>query len=136
MIYLLFNVYWFLLILKSALLPHACTQSPDVIAYLPIDYTTSWMSLCTGFAVYNQVKKNLTVGECPSVLGQKKHAGHRRVGLFQIVFWLSGKYMQDSSFVHRTRKILERDFYAWNFLNHISFLHSSEGNSLCSVMKS
>ena len=31
--------------LKPALLPHANTQSPDVIAYLPVDYTTSWMSL-------------------------------------------------------------------------------------------
>ena len=31
--------------LKPALLPHANTQSPDVIAYLPADYTTSWTSL-------------------------------------------------------------------------------------------
>ena len=88
------NVYWFLGILKPALLPHANTQSPDVIAYLPVDYTTSQMCLCTGLAVYNQVKK-LTTGECTSVLGQKKSAAHRRVGALQIVFWLQGEYTQD-----------------------------------------
>ena len=56
--------------LNAVLLPHADTQSPDVIAYLPVDYNTSCMSLCTGLAVYNQVKK-LTTGECTSALGQK-----------------------------------------------------------------
>ena len=64
--------------LKSALLPHANTQSPEVIAYLPVDYTTVSMLLCPAFAVYNQVKK-LTTGECTSVLGQKKYVAHRRV---------------------------------------------------------
>ena len=43
-------------ILKSALLPHANTQSSDVIAYLLADCTISWMSLCTGLTLYNQVK--------------------------------------------------------------------------------
>ena len=62
--YLFFNVYWFLYILKPALLPHANTQSPDVVSYLPHDYTTSQMSLCTGLTAY-QVKK-LTPGECVS----------------------------------------------------------------------
>ena len=85
--YLFFNVYWLLRILKSALLPQANTQSPDVIAYLP-------MFLCTGLAVYNQVKK-LTMGECASLLGQKKSAADRWVGVLEIVVWLSGKYMQD-----------------------------------------
>ena len=56
--------------LKPAILPHANTQSPDVIDYLPVDYTTSRMSLCSGLAVYNQVKKP-TTGECASVLAQK-----------------------------------------------------------------
>ena len=68
-------------ILKSALLPHVNNQSPDVIACLPVDYTTSRMSLCTGLAVYNQVKKP-TTGECASVLGQKKSTAHTRVGVF------------------------------------------------------
>ena len=69
MFYSLSIVSSFLRILKPALLPHANTQGPDVIAYLPIDYNRSRMSLCTGLAVYNQVKK-LTTGECASVLGQ------------------------------------------------------------------
>ena len=34
-------------------------KSPDVIAYLPVDYTTTRMSLCTGLAAYNQVKSSL-----------------------------------------------------------------------------
>ena len=42
---LFFNVYWFLCTLKPALLLHANTQNPDVIAYLPVDYTTSQMSV-------------------------------------------------------------------------------------------
>ena len=66
--------------LKPALLPHANTQSPNVIVYLPVEYTTGRMSLCTGLAVYNQVKK-LTAGKCASVLGQKNSAAHRRVGV-------------------------------------------------------
>ena len=90
---LFLNVYWFLHILKPTLLPHAKTQSPDVNAYLPVDYTTSPMSLCTSLAVYNQVKK-LTKGECTSVLGQKKFVACRRVGVLQIVFWLL-KYCQN-----------------------------------------
>ena len=90
-------------ILKSALLPHANAQSPGVIAYLHVDYTTYWMSLCTSLAVYNQVNKLITC-ECASVLGQKKSAAHRRVGVLQTVFWLSGKYIQDLRFAHRTRK--------------------------------
>ena len=86
MTYLFFNVFLFLRILKPALIfLHANIQSPDVTAYLPVDYTTSRMSLCTSLAVYNRVKK-LTAGECASVLGQKKHAAHRRVGVLQIVF--------------------------------------------------
>ena len=52
------------------------------------------MSLCTGLAVYNQVKK-LTTGECTSAMGQKKSAVHRKVGVLQIVF----------RFVHRARKV-------------------------------
>ena len=71
--------------LKPALLPHANTQSPDVIAYLPVDYTSNRMSLCNGLFVYNQVKK-LTNGECASVLGEKRCAAHKRVGVLQIVF--------------------------------------------------
>ena len=123
--YLFFNVYWFLHMLKPTLLLHAITQIPGVIAYLPVDYTTNWMSLCSYLAVYNQLKK-LTMGECTSVLGQKKSAAHRRVGVLQIAFWLSGKYMQDLRFLHRMR----------NFLNLMLFLHSSEGNSLHTVMGS
>ena len=73
---LFLNVYWFLRILKPALLPHANTQSPDVIAYLHVDYTTSRMSLCTNLAVYNQVKR-LTTGECAFVLGQKKSSSQK-----------------------------------------------------------
>ena len=42
------------------------------------------------------------MGECGSVLGQKKSAAHRRVRVLQIVFSLSGKYTQDLWFVHRT----------------------------------
>ena len=42
------------------------------------------------------------MGECASVLGQKKSAAHRRVRVFQVVFPLSGKYTQDLWFVHRT----------------------------------
>ena len=68
---LFFNVYWFLRILNSALFPRANTQRPDVIVYLPFDYTTSRIYLCTGLAVYNQVKK-LATGEIVSALGQKK----------------------------------------------------------------
>ena len=102
MTYLFFNVYWFLRISKPALLPHGNTQSPDVIVYLPVDYTTSQMSLCTIITVYNQVKK-LTMGKCASVLGQEKSAAHRRVGVLQIVLWLSGKYTQDLRFVLRAR---------------------------------
>ena len=60
-------------------------SSPDVIAYLPVDYITSRMSLCTGFAVYNPVKKLATV-ECASVLGQKNSPAHRRVEVLQNVF--------------------------------------------------
>ena len=99
---LFLNVYWFLHILKPTLLPHAKTQSPDVNAYLPVDYTTSPMSLCTSLAVYNQVKK-LTKGECTSVLGQKRSAAHRQTGALQTVFWLLGEYMGDLRFVIRTR---------------------------------
>ena len=81
--YLFFNVYWYLCILKPALLPHANTQSPAVIAYLPVDYATVQMSLCTCDAVYNQVG-NLIMGEGGSLLGQKKSAAHRRVRMLII----------------------------------------------------
>ena len=47
-------------ILKSALLPHANTQSSDVIAYFLADCTISWMPLCTGLTLYNQVKNLIT----------------------------------------------------------------------------
>ena len=104
MTYLFSNIYWFLRIFKSALLPHDNTQTPDIIAYLPVDYTTSQMSLCTSLAVYSQVKK-LTTGECVPVLGQKKSAAHRRVGVLQTVFWLSGKYTQDLRFAHSLGKL-------------------------------
>ena len=77
--------FLFLRTLKPALLPHANTQSPDVIAYLPVAYTTSRMSLCTSLTVYNQVKKPIT-GECTSALSQKNSAAHRRVRVLQIVF--------------------------------------------------
>ena len=97
------SIYWFLHILKLSLLPYPNTQSPDVIAYLCFDYTTSQLSLWTSLAVYNQVKK-LNTGECAHVLGQKK-CSSQRVGVLQIVFWLSGKYLQDLiRFVNRTRK--------------------------------
>ena len=60
--------------------------------------------LCTGLAEFNQVK-NLTSGECASVLGQKKKsAAHRSVGVLQIIFCLSGEYSQDLRFAHRARK--------------------------------
>ena len=95
MTYLFFNVYWFLCILKPALLLHANNQSPDVIAYLPVDYTRSWMSLYTGLAVYNQVLKLTMYGLHAPKLGQKKSAAHGRVEVLQIVFWLSREYMQD-----------------------------------------
>ena len=78
--------------LKPALLPHINTQSLDLIAYLPVY-----------LAVYNQVK-NLTTGEFESVLGQKKSAAYRRVGVLQIVLPPSGEYTQDLRCVHRTRK--------------------------------
>ena len=78
--------------LKPALLPHSNTQSLDVFAYLPVY-----------LAVYNQVK-NLTTGEFASVLGQKKSAAYRRVGVLQIVLSPSGEHTQDSRFAHRTRK--------------------------------
>ena len=94
MTYLFFNAYWFLRILKPALFAHANAQSPDFITYLPVDYITRWMYLCTSLAVYNQVKK-LTMGECVSMLGEKKSAAHRRVGVLQIVFWLTGEYTKD-----------------------------------------
>ena len=71
--------------IKASSPSNANTQSPDVIAYLPIDYTTSGMSLCTNLAVYNQVKK-VTTGECAFVLGQKKPVARRRVGELQTVF--------------------------------------------------
>ena len=83
MTYLFFNIHRFLGILKPALLSHTNTQRPDIIAYLLVDYTTSQISPCTSPAVYNQVKK-LTMGECTSVLNQKKSATHRRVGKLQI----------------------------------------------------
>ena len=118
------SIYWFLYILKLSLLPYPNTQSPDVIAYLRFDYTTSQLSLLTSLAVYNQVKK-LNTGECAHVLGQKK-CSSQRVGVLQIVFWLSGKYMQDLRFVNRTRNSRIFRFYAWIFFNLISFLHSSE----------
>ena len=44
------------------------------------------------------------MGGCAFVLGHKKPAAHRRVGVLQIVFWLSGQYTQDLSFVHSMRK--------------------------------
>ena len=106
MTYLLFNVYWFLLVLNPGNI-----QSSDVIAYLLVDYTTSRMSLCTGIDEYNQVKK-LAAGECASVLCQKKYAAHRMVGMLQIVFWLSGEYTQDLRFVLRTRNMFWVTF--WN----------------------
>ena len=82
-------------ILKPALLPCANTHSNDIMAYLPVHYTTSWMSLCTSLAVYNQVKQLIT-DEWTSVLGQKKKsAAHRRVGVLQIVFWLSSEHTND-----------------------------------------
>ena len=74
-------------ILKPALLPHANTESLDLIDFLPVDYATSRMPLCTSLAVYNQVKKFI-MGECASVLGQKKSSLHRRDVVLQIVFRL------------------------------------------------
>ena len=58
-------------------------QTLTVIVYLPVDYTTGQMSLCTRLAVYNQVKK-LNMGEGGSLLGQKKSAAHRRVRMLII----------------------------------------------------
>ena len=43
--------------LKPALLPHANTQRPDVIAYSPIAYITSVFSLCTSLTICFQIKK-------------------------------------------------------------------------------
>ena len=122
MTYLFFNVYWFLYTLKLALLPHADSQSPDFFADLPVDCTMSWMSLCTFLAVYNHVKK-IIMGECASVLGQKKSAAHRRVGVFQTVFSLSGKHTQDLWFVHRTICIfIYLLIYLFIYLFIISFI--------------
>lgn len=90
MTYLFFNIHRFLGILKPALLSHTNTQRPDIIAYLLVDFTTCQMSLCTGLTVYNQVKK-LIMGKWTSVLGQKNSTAHGRVGVFQIVFSLSGE---------------------------------------------
>ena len=84
-----FSIY--LCILKPALLPHANTQCPDVVAYLPIEHIASRMFLMNRSYNHIQVKK-LTTGECASVLGQSKSAAHRRVGALQIIFWLSGEY--------------------------------------------
>ena len=100
---LFLNVHWFLCILKPALLPHANTQSPDVIAYLPVDYITSPVSLYTNLAVYNQVKK-LTTRECAPALGQEKSRAHRRVGVLQNVFWLSGEHTHNLRFAHSFAK--------------------------------
>ena len=75
-------------ILKPAHVPHADTQSPDVIAYLPVDCTISQMSLCTGLAVYNQLKKaHYEWGHICA--GSEKSVAGRRVGVLQIAFWLS-----------------------------------------------
>ena len=63
------------------------TQRAGVIAYIPVDYTTSRMSQCTSLDVFNQVKK-LTTGECVFVMGQKKPTAYKRVIVLQIVFWL------------------------------------------------
>ena len=66
--------------------------------------------LCFSLAVYNWVKK-LSTGEYISVLGQKKSATQRRVGVLQIAFWVSGKYTQVLRFLHRTRKLSKFSFY-------------------------
>ena len=42
------------------------------------------MSLCTGLAVYNQVKK-LTTGECASVLGQNKLCSSQKGQCFNYI---------------------------------------------------
>ena len=55
------------------------------------------------------------MGECASVLGQKKCATHRRVGVLQIVFSLSGKYTQDLWFLHKT-------IYLFIYLSLLLFL--------------
>ena len=39
-------------VLKSALLPHIDTQSPDLSAYSHIKHITCWMPLCTSFAIF------------------------------------------------------------------------------------
>ena len=124
---LFFNVYWFLHILQPALFPQANTQSSDVLAYLPVDYTTNRMSLCTSLAVYNHMKK-VTMGESTPVPGQKKPAAQGWVGVLQIVFWLSGKYMQDLRFVHRTTKFQ-------NITRRFLCLHLSESNFVFTLIR-
>ena len=62
------------------------------------------MSLRTGLAVYNLVKK-LSTSECVSVLCQKDSAAHRRSGVLQIVLSFLGVYMQDLRFILRMRNI-------------------------------
>ena len=75
--YLFFNVYWFLRKLNRALHSLDNTQNPDVFAYLLVNYAKSLMALFTSLS-----------GKCASALRQKSSAAHRRVGVFQLIYWL------------------------------------------------
>lgn len=64
--------------LKSALFPHANTQSPDVAECIPIVMVVTWMFLWTSvtnpYAIYIS-----PAGECATMLGQSKRtAAHCR----------------------------------------------------------
>ena len=45
------------------------------------------------------------MGECTPVLGQKKSAAHRTVGMLQITFWLSDEYTRDLRFARSFAKL-------------------------------
>ena len=98
-----FNVSWFLHILNQ-LSFHMLTLKALTLLLIYLLTIPQAECLCKGLVVYNPVKK-LTMGECVPVLGQKKSAAHRRVGVLQTVFWLSGKYMQDLRFAHSSGKL-------------------------------
>ena len=85
--------------MTPAFLPHGTTQSPDVIAYLPVDYTTS-----QGLAVYNKVKK-LATGECALVLGQKNMQHTAGLECFKLYFDFQAKYKNDLRFAYSFGKL-------------------------------
>ena len=55
--------------------------------------------------------------ECLSTLLKRNYAAHRRVGVFQIIFWLLGEYIQNLWFVNGTRK-----FQNINIISFFTFI--------------